>query len=653
MFVPLVLVAPILAVAAALVTLGSVTSQRVAEDLAAQWMFSATTQVEREVRDFLAVAVRTSDRYARRVQRSTLPVDDLASWRDRLLDDLATTPDIAAVTFATPDGRATWLLRAAGGALEHAVASDGRAVEVRLDLMEPDVPRPLRASDYDPRGRPWYQLALDRGGPAWTPAYFWYGDAGTASEVGAGYTRPIVSPGSDRLLGVLVVDVTLGALSDFLRRSPVAQHGYVFIVDEGNLLIAASDGPVTTADGRRLRPGESSSIAARSIAALPLGAIDTDVERVVFADGTVARAQLSPIRPFPGVNWRIATVVPEAVFLDDVRAAQDRSTLLAVVAAAGAVVLGLLLARHITSPILRLREHAQRIGHGELDARLQLKSAREIEELARDLNQMAAGLQEAMATKQALAIADEVQQSLLPQAPPRVEGLGIAGHAAYCDATGGDYFDFIELAPRSERRLLVAVADVMGHGVAAALLMATARAALRAAAVGSSNTGDSPDLGSLVTRVNDVLARDARHGRFVTLALCSVDPRTRRLAWASAGHDPPIVYDAAADRFIELSGGDLPLGVSEGLRYEQYLEQLPPGATIVIGTDGIWEARAPAPEAAMFGKARLREAVRAAARADGADADTVAARIREDLARFVGAERIRDDVTFVVLKLRG
>jgi len=98
---------------------------------------------------------------------------------------------------------------------------------------------------------------------------------------------------------------------------------------------------------------------------------------------------------------------------------------------------------------------------------------------------MAGNLKEHIELRQSLAVAVEVQRSLLPAADPAAAGLDIAGRSKYCDAAGGDYFDFIDVANPRERAILIAVGDVMGHGISAALLMASARAALRAQATGS------------------------------------------------------------------------------------------------------------------------------------------------------------------------
>ncbi len=137
--------------------------------------------------------------------------------------------------------------------------------------------------------------------------------------------------------------------------------------------------------------------------------------------------------------------------------------------------------------------------------------------------------------EQVLAVAMEVRQSLLPGGDPSVAALDVAGHSKYCNNTGGDYYDFIDVAQLGESSPLLAVGDVVGHGIAAALLMASARAALRTRSL------DRPGRAGLMTRTNDVLCAGNRHNWFMTLLLPQVDGRARSARWASAGHDPAIV----------------------------------------------------------------------------------------------------------------
>jgi len=231
--------------------------------------------------------------------------------------------------------------------------------------------------------------------------------------------------------------------------------------------------------------------------------------------------------------------------------------------------------------------------------------------------------------------------SLLPKSTPRIRGIEIFGHSRYCESTGGDYLDFIDVAHLPHDRAFIAVGHVMGHGIGSALVMATARAAVRtAAAVGSES------LAQLMSRVNQVLARDARHGFFMTMLLLIIEPADGTVRWCNAGHDPAFVFDPAADRFFDLEGSELLLGVEEAVDYRDYQHiGLSPGQILFIGTDGMWEARNTQQE--EFGKERIRQIIR---QNRDRSADDVAAELLRALDAFVGDAQVHDDVTFVIVK---
>jgi len=248
-----------------------------------------------------------------------------------------------------------------------------------------------------------------------------------------------------------------------------------------------------------------------------------------------------------------------------------------------------------------------------------------------------------------MELAMEVQQSLLPANVPQVRGLDVSAHCRYCDVTGGDYYDFIEVSDLPGCRTLIAVGDALGHGIASALLMATARAALRATAAAPGPVS----LGAVMVRVNTVLSHGARHGRFMTMLLMIADPFAGTLRWARAGHEPVLVYDPTNDVFEDLNEGSIPLGI-ERVEFEEYCYgRLAPGTLLIAGTDGLWEAMNPAGE--MFGKERLRDVVRAAARTESGGpppgaADIISA-IDRALTEFVAGRKIKDDVTLVVARV--
>jgi sigma-B regulation protein RsbU (phosphoserine phosphatase) len=255
---------------------------------------------------------------------------------------------------------------------------------------------------------------------------------------------------------------------------------------------------------------------------------------------------------------------------------------------------------------------------------------------------MIADLRDRLRLRHSLDVAMEVQQRLLPRRPPVVRGLDIAGHSTYCDETGGDYYDFLTLDTPAPDSVLIALGDVMGHGVAAALVMAGARAVLR------DRAGSEGGLAELVGRLNRMLAADLESSRFMTMHLAVVNGRDRVYRWVSAGHDAAIVYDPATDQFEENSAGDLPLGIMDESTYEEHTcGPLRTGQVIVVGTDGVWEMPNAAGE--QFGKPRLRDIIRATA---AGTAEQIAQAVRDQLAKFRGDCRPVDDVTFVVLKVK-
>ncbi|MGH7214720.1 MAG: SpoIIE family protein phosphatase [Tepidisphaeraceae bacterium] len=642
-----IVVLPIVAVSLALAIISTQTSRRIAEELGGTLVRGATARVDAEVRNYLGSAVRTSDVFARRVENGQLPAtggpEAMRPWHRAMLDDLVTRPSVASICFGNPAGDTVWLLRNRGH-LEYGWSDGSKAGEAKEFRADPSGlldPSPLRVYQYDPRQRPWYKVALDGNAPTWTPVYFWFGEGGTDAETGAGYTR-VVRDGAGDLLGVVVIDVTLGALSDFLQQLPLAKSGYVFLVDEDGLLVAGSEGPVTSANGRRTPIAQSQSPAARAAAPV-LDTGGTAAGHHVDVAGEAARVHVTPLSASVGMNWRVVTVIPEKSFLAGAWSVQRWSALTGLVAVAAALALGWLLSRRLSNPFVQLSGHVSRVGGGDFDARIHLDGAREFTTLSNDINRMAAGLRQRMELEQSLALATQIQQSLLPRGTPRVRGLDIAGQSRYCDSTGGDYYDFIDVAGLGEGRALVAVGDVMGHGIGAALLMATARAALRAGA----SSPDHPSLADLMARVNHVLTHDARHGLFMTMALLIIDAGTSTVRWASAGHDPTMLFDLRTDQFLDLEGGDIPLGVSDGVEYSEFTRTgLRTGSILVVGTDGIWEARNEADE--MYGKERLRELVRQNAQGT---AEEISRALDKALVRFIGNAPVRDDVTFVIVKM--
>jgi sigma-B regulation protein RsbU (phosphoserine phosphatase) len=188
----------------------------------------------------------------------------------------------------------------------------------------------------------------------------------------------------------------------------------------------------------------------------------------------------------------------------------------------------------------------------------------------------------------------------------------------------------------------MAIGDVSGHGIPSALMMATARAFLRQRSMLPGTPAD------IVSDVNRQMTRDFEaSGGFMTLFYLTIDSANKRLYWVRAGHDPAIFYDPETDSFEELRGAGIALGVDVKRRYEQFQKtDLKPGQVIVLGSDGLWEARNPKGE--MFGKAPVHQIIR---QFPDAAAREVLTSCFNTFNVFLGDRAPEDDVTLVVIKI--
>ena len=291
--------------------------------------------------------------------------------------------------------------------------------------------------------------------------------------------------------------------------------------------------------------------------------------------------------------------------------------------------------------ILTIIDAWKRLAKGDFSVRLKARMNDERAQLIHAFNKIVPKIDEHMRMRTALGLAQEVQQSLLPQSDPSLPGFDIAGASIYCDETGGDYYDFIETNRGGQAGLAVVVGDVSGHGVSSALLMATARALimLRASMPG--------EAAGIINDVNRYLSQDtAQTGNFMTFFYCELTEREAEIQWVRAGHDPALLYDPSTDVFDELKGQGLALGLDISFEYDSFHRRIEPGQVIMIGTDGIWEMHNQAGE--MFGKKALMEIIR---NYHTASARKVVDTVTEALEQFRGDEAPEDDITLVVIKV--
>jgi sigma-B regulation protein RsbU (phosphoserine phosphatase) len=240
-----------------------------------------------------------------------------------------------------------------------------------------------------------------------------------------------------------------------------------------------------------------------------------------------------------------------------------------------------------------------------------------------------------------LEIAREVQERLFPQRLPEIAGLDYFGRCRTALGVGGDYYDFLALP---DGKLGVALGDVSGKGIAAALTMASLQASLRADAMRAGN-----DIAGLITHVNQMLYDASTEDRYATLFYAQYDPATRRLSYVNAGHCPPILLRNLAKNsrveHLDQAGGTV-VGLLKDCSYEQSEASLAPGDLLVIYTDGFSEAMNP--DLTEWGEERLIGSIVGCA---GLPAQGVIARIMQAADAFAAGAPQSDDMTLVVLRV--
>jgi len=502
---------------------------------------------------------------------------------------------------------------------------------------------------YDPRKRPWYEMAKKSKTPVWFPVV----DA-TTGQLILTLSMPFRRPDGS-LAGVAAVDIKIThALVESETTPRWSQKMSSFIVGEqtnsrskkSKVWAISSEEKTASPDskpvGEILIQSPEIEELFRRIKSKKSGYLDMPYKGV---DSLWAYAAMIADKYFVIVVPKsVVMTLPEEVgqmFLEYSKN-QTAITGVAVVLALFFVgIVALITSRLSTGHILTIIDAWKRLAKGDFSVRLKARMKDERAQMIHAFNEIVPKIEEHMRMSNALGLAQEVQQSLLPQSDPSFPGFDIAGASIYCDETGGDYYDFIKTNRGGQDRLAVVVGDVSGHGVSSALLMATARALIM---LRSSMPGEAA---GIINDVNRYLSLDtAQTGNFMTFFYCEFTERESEVRWVRAGHDPAMVYDPSTDAFDELKGQGLALGLDDTFEYNSFHRRIEPGQVIMIGTDGIWEMRNQARE--MFGKKALMEIIR---NNQTASARQIVNTVTEALEQFRGDEAPQDDITLVVIKM--
>jgi serine phosphatase RsbU (regulator of sigma subunit) len=310
------------------------------------------------------------------------------------------------------------------------------------------------------------------------------------------------------------------------------------------------------------------------------------------------------------------------------------------------VAFSFVLMSRLLQPLNALRTGLRRIGQGDLETPIRLHDRTELGALAHTVNDMARDLKHAQAAMLAqgrleheVDIARQIQRSLLPSEARRIGNAYVCGDQRSATEVGGDYYDILSLP---DGRVALAIADVAGKGLGGCLVMAMLSAVLRALRSAESSPSE------LLARIDAQFAESLQPGMFVTMFYGILDPRSGRMVWASAGHNPMLVYRAATGAVEQSESRGIPIGALRGGLIRRTLGdqtlQLEPGDVMVHCTDGYTEAMAPE-TAELFGLDRLANIV---AHHGASGPEGVIAALIDGVRAWSGDGALSDDETLLV-----
>jgi len=309
----------------------------------------------------------------------------------------------------------------------------------------------------------------------------------------------------------------------------------------------------------------------------------------------------------------------------------------------------MLIVSFLLRPMRKISLGIAALGEGKLDQKISVETKDEFGQIAQAFNEMTVKFRQAQSSlvekerwQREIQLAQQIQQMLLPKESPELEGYDVGTLYRAAKDVGGDYYDFVWV---DDHALGIVVADVSGKGIGGSLVMSMIRTALRLEARGNKSAGN------VLARVNSFITEDMRRGMFVTIFYVILDPLNRQITYASAGHNPMILYRGEEHRTYFLKPRGLPVGINlQDRSFFTYVLsreriKLKKGDMLVIYTDGITEAMNPRRE--QYGEERFLQLIK---NYGHLEAKSFVQKVNEEIVRFTEGALQNDDVTLVVIK---
>jgi serine phosphatase RsbU (regulator of sigma subunit) len=436
-------------------------------------------------------------------------------------------------------------------------------------------------------------------------------------------------------------NAVVGALRAEMNAEPIAQELLIAIANSKSYpyLIEATNGAVLLDDGKA---GFTPPRELRSLMIAPNGA-----EQYAGARGQDVIGALMPVVLNNGqdvTGWAVVVEQPSSDAFTSVRNSALLLGMLVILVGALALLIAFRQAQQFLRPLKALRTGALALGTGQLSYRIEPLGDDEMGDLAQTFNRMAEHLQESLdeierrneRLRRAMALARDIQIGLLPDRPPwNDEEIAVYARSIPAYEVGGDFYSYLAM---SEGRAAIAIGDISGKGVGAALLMALTSSAVES----QGRQVEHP--AQVLTALNNLLAPRLRANHMnAALLFVVIDPRARTLRVANAGMISPLLVTAHGSRFIEVGG--LPLGSFVGALYHEEVVSYDPGDALLLVSDGVVEAHDA--DNQLFGFERLEETI---AQARPGDVRELVELVLERVQEHMGDTEQHDDITIVAVR---
>ena len=381
--------------------------QKTVNDLAAQLMGEVGDRIQLRLNTYLNTPHQLNQHNQTVLEQGLLSAQDMPGLERFLLGRLNSFESIKYIAWGNEQGDYVGVTRLQDNTLSIEAADNSTGFEYHAYTVKPDKHRgellDVVAPTYDPRSRPWYQAAVTAGKGAWSSIYVWFDNTKIAIDA----VLPVYDQ-AGTLLGVLDTPLVLSFIGDFLRQLDISPSGESFIIERSGLLVASStlEQPfITHQDGpERIQATDSDDALIQATTQYlaenfgSLSQIDQAQQLTFNLNGQWQFVQLLPFSDHRGLDWLIVVTIPEADFMAQINANNRTTILLCMAALVMATLIGILTARWVTHPILRLNQAAKDIAKGKWDKTVDLNRSDELGGLAQSFNRMANQLRESFAT---------------------------------------------------------------------------------------------------------------------------------------------------------------------------------------------------------------------------------------------------------------